>query len=178
MSVLIEAISVVARRAAIEDKYPGGLTAFKSDCPNSTFCADEYLVRIGFMTPEDVEGFVRIVAANGLAHLHDGAAVDLVVIDQLHGPTTPCDWIEAGRHPDGYSAAWLAGTTPGWLAVPDGWAVSQSRELKFVPSSDAANRILRLTQENGIDVVLDLETGRQGYIGRVSPPSPTEGQAD
>jgi hypothetical protein len=40
----------------------------------------------------------------GIVHQRDGRAADLVVVDQIHGPTSQCDWIEGGRHPDGYSA--------------------------------------------------------------------------
>ena len=55
MAVLVEAISVIVRAAAIHQKYPGGWEAFKRIIPNQTLCADNELVRIGFMTPDDVE---------------------------------------------------------------------------------------------------------------------------
>lgn len=169
MSVLIEALSVVVLRASVDARYPGGVAAFERDCPNATYCADEHLARVGFMTPADVEHFVRGMVRTGLVHVRDGQAVDIVVVDQLQGPTTQCDWIEGGRHPDGYSAAWLAGTMPGGLATPRGWTAVQSTQMKFVPSADVDRRMLGLTKDGDIDVVLDLETGREGFIGRVPP---------
>ena len=58
MAVLVEAISVVVRRDAIGARYPGGWRGFLSIVPNSTLCADDDLVRVGFMAPPDVEAFI------------------------------------------------------------------------------------------------------------------------
>ena len=41
MAVLVEAISVIVRRNAIESKYRCGWKAFVDDVPNSTLCADD-----------------------------------------------------------------------------------------------------------------------------------------
>ena len=54
MPVLLEAISVIVRRETLERKYPGGVDGYARDCPNRTFCADEYLTRVGFTGPPDV----------------------------------------------------------------------------------------------------------------------------
>ncbi len=170
MSVLLEAINVVSLRSSVEAKYPGGLPAFERDCPNQTYCADDNLVRVGFMAPADVEGFVRVLASMGLVHMHGGKCVDLVVVDEHRGPTTPCDWIDGGRHPDGYSAAWLRDTIPGWFATPKGWKIGQSKQLKFFDPKDAESRVIGLAKDGDVEVILDLETGREGYIGRVPPP--------
>jgi hypothetical protein len=62
MAVLIEAISVAIRQETLEAKYPGGIEGFVRDVPNQTFCADSYLARVGFMTPVDVEGYIRQLA--------------------------------------------------------------------------------------------------------------------
>jgi hypothetical protein len=58
MSVLIEAISVVMRADELLKKFPGGWDAFKGIVPNQTLCADNEIVRVGFMTPQDVESFI------------------------------------------------------------------------------------------------------------------------
>lgn len=170
MSVLLEAISVIARRGTIEEKYPGGMAAYETHCPNKTFCADQHLVRIGFMTPADVEGFARVLASFGLVHLRQGEAIDFVIVDQFRGPTSPCVWIDGGRHPDGYSAAWLRGTVPGWFATPKGWTPLQSKQMHFVDSTDTGDRIVGLSSKENLDVVLDLKTGQERFIGRVPPP--------
>jgi hypothetical protein len=171
MSVLVEAISVVVPIPVLEAAYPGGLAQYERDCPNGTFCADEQLTRIGFMTPADVGAFVERLESLGIVHQRDGRAADLVVVDQIHGPTSQCDWIEGGRHPDGYSAVWRAGTVPGWFAHPKGWRIGQSSQLIFAPDAEADERFLRLARDKNLETVLDYETGKQLYIGRVRRPA-------
>jgi len=167
MCVLVEAISVVVPIVVLERKYPGGAAQYERDCPNGTYCADENLARVGFMVPGDVGAFVERLSRSGLVFQLDGRSVDIVVVDQLHGPTTLCDWLESGRHPDGYSAAWLAGIEAGALAHPPGWTPAQSAAMKFVPNESARDRFLILANEENLDTVLDYETGKQSYRGRV-----------
>lgn len=167
MSVLVEAISVVVPTAVLEKKYPGGAAQYERDCPNVTFCADEHLTRIGFMVPGDVGEFVERLSRLGLVFQRDGRSADIVVVDQLHGPTTLCDWLESGRHPDGYSAAWLAGTEPGALAHPPGWTPAQSAAMNFVSNESARDRLQVLANEENLETVLDYETGKQVFRGRV-----------
>ena len=97
MAVLIEAISVVIRADALLAAYKDDWDAFKHTVPNRTMCADGELVRVGFMSPEDVEGYVRKLSEAGLIYLDHGAAKDLVVVDQMRGPLVPCEWIEFGH---------------------------------------------------------------------------------
>ena len=171
MSVLVEAISVIVPLTVLEAKYPGGAAQYERDCPNATYCADEHLSRVGFMAPEDVGIYVGRLERLGLLHVHESRAVDFVVVDQLKGPTTQCDWIEGGKHPDGYSAVWRAGTVPGWFAHPKGWKPGQSSQLTFTPNEEAEERFLRLARDRGLETLLDYKTGKQVYIGRVDPPS-------
>ncbi len=60
MAVLVEGISLVVRLEALQEKIPGGWEAFRSSVPNSTLCADGEVARVGFMSPADVEAFVRV----------------------------------------------------------------------------------------------------------------------
>ena len=46
------------------------------------------------MTHADVGQYVKHLEANGLAFVRGGKAIDLIVVDQLKGPTGPCDWIQ------------------------------------------------------------------------------------
>ena len=69
MAVLIEAISVVVRADVLLQKFPGGWEAFKSIIPNQTLCADNEIVRVGFMSPQDVESFVKKLQDAGLEFL-------------------------------------------------------------------------------------------------------------
>ena len=59
MAVLVEAISVVVRREAIDRSFAGGWDSFVSLVPNATLCSDGQLARVGFMDPKAVERFVR-----------------------------------------------------------------------------------------------------------------------
>jgi hypothetical protein len=56
MAVLVEAISVVVRRDAIDRSFEGGWMAFVSRVPNATLCTDNQLARVDFMDPEAASG--------------------------------------------------------------------------------------------------------------------------
>jgi hypothetical protein len=166
VTVLIEAISVIIRVRTLEKKYPRGVFAYERDCPNGSFCMDRHLTRVGFMTPDDTRRFVERLQTLGFEHLRDGEAVDLVVVDQHHGPTSRCRWLKAARHPAGFAFAWKARTVPGSFAYPDGWTPAQSAALSFAGEEEAAQRLLTLKRENGLEIALDFETGREVFIAR------------
>jgi hypothetical protein len=166
MAVLLEAISVIVRRATLEEKYPGGLSAYQRDCPNATFCMDAELTRIGFMIPPDVETFVGRLMHRGLLFYDDHTFLDIAVVDQFQGPTRPCSWLVAARSTDGLAVAWLLGGDMGAVAFPRGW---KKENLRFVPNEDVAERLLPLAKEGTMDVVLDFDTGREVYVARPFP---------
>lgn len=168
MSVLAEALSVVVRRSVLDAKYPGGAAQYRLDCPNGTFCEDEHLTRVGFMTPEDVGVYITRLEREGLIFFVDGSVVDIAVVDQHIGPTAHCDWLAGGKYPDGYSAVWLAGTQPGFLAYPPGWTPEQSSELTFVSNEEVSERFFRLSETDYVETLLDFATGRVVYMGRTS----------
>jgi CheY-like chemotaxis protein len=146
MAVLVEGISVIIRRDAIESKYRGGWRAFIDDVPNSTLCVDDDIARIGFMGPPDVEAFVKHIERKGLQFLDGGKPVDLAIADQERGLTTECDWLEFGKlgFQDGgkVSACWffdgprivagvhLRGSSMN-LATPTDWEFEGSLSQKF-----------------------------------------------
>src|SRR5262247_1626246 len=103
MSVLVEAINVIVRKETLERKYPGGLEAYEGNCPNKSFCADDYLTRVGFMHPTDVAEFIDRLVSLGFV-FHDGEKfADVAVVDQRVGLTAPCHWLEVGRFTDGFA---------------------------------------------------------------------------
>jgi hypothetical protein len=153
MAVLVEAISVIVRRDAIDEKYRGGWTAFVGTGPNGTLCYDDQIARVSFMAPDAVERFVDHLRREGLEFLDHGIAQDLVVVDQQKGPTTACQWLEFGRVPfensgGSVSVCWffdLPRTSgsgmympiqPMTIAIPHGWqfAGSLSEHFEFVPT--------------------------------------------
>ena len=97
MAVLIEAISVVIRADSLLKAFNDEWEAFKAIVPNKTLCADNEIVRIGCMTPDDVESFIKKLEENGLTFLVDDKSVDVAVVDQRRGLTIKCDWLEFGH---------------------------------------------------------------------------------
>jgi hypothetical protein len=175
MAVLVEAISVVVRIDAIRDKFDGGWLAFLADCPNHTLCADSMLVRVGFMSPIDSEAYVRRLEEQGLCYQDNQYnAVDLVVIDQLRGPATRCEWVESGTIPftgdpkRKVAIAKLKGDDSTVFIAPENWVYEQSLSCSycFVPSEHQEKSLTLLTHENGCDVYLNHLTGDLNYIGR------------
>lgn len=183
MAVLVEALSVIVRRDAIDSRFQGGWRRFVDAVPNATICSDEHLARIGFMAPADVEAFVRYLEKNGLTFVRDGHPVDIAVVDQMRGPTIPAEWIEYARLTLGTSgnkvaACWLydgnrvaAGIhMPAQsmsLATPDGWRYedSLSANFKFVDNDEFDEKLEFLRSDDGVDVYRDRQTGREVFLG-------------
>ncbi len=183
MAVLVEAISVVVRRDAINAKYRGGWSAYVEDAPNVTLCYDDDLARIGFMMPWETEVFINRLTEHGLIFLADNKAQDIAVVDQQVGPLTECDWLEFAKISHGesggkVSACWLfEGPRTAYgvhfssktmnLAVPPGWEFedSLSHDFTFVPNEEIEGRLQFLRTENGVNVYLDRETGEEVFGG-------------
>lgn len=171
MAVLIEAISVVILRSRIVEVWRGGWDGFVADCPNQTLCADRDLARVGFMNPNDVEPYVGDLQRRGLVFRRGDGAVDIVVVDQMRGPTTSCDWVEFGRveiggHP--VAACRLAGSDEHTVVTPPGWRFegSLSATFGFVPTGLEDNSLRFLRHEDGVEVYLNLLTGKEVFVGR------------
>jgi hypothetical protein len=90
----------------------------------------------------------------------DDRAVEMVMVDQAHGPVMPCTWLGWAKHPDGFTHAWLEGTEPGELAVPADWTAERSRALQRSDIREEPGRAMRLASENGIETWLDFHTGQ------------------
>jgi hypothetical protein len=152
MAVLAEAISVIIRKQAIDDRIDGGMTRLTGDLPNRTFCEDEHLCRLGFLSPAETAAFNERLQQLGLRFAdREGQALDFAVVDQQHGPTLPTPWLIFGKLPcdaEGHmvSACWLdrehevttdePTLSAGALALPIGWRydASLSRNFHFTPN--------------------------------------------
>lgn len=173
MAVLIEAISVVIRADALLKKYPGGWSAFEKAIPNQTLCADGEIVRVGFMTPVDVESYIKSLQRAGLEFLCDGRAIEIAVVDQMRGPTSQCDWLEFGHMNLGgigprIAACRLVGSSVLEVVMPPEWKHkdSLSSSFGFVRLEYAKKGLSYLRHENGLDVYLSSVTGEEVYVGR------------
>jgi hypothetical protein len=174
MAVLVEAISVVIRADAVLEKFPGGWDGFKAIVPNQTLCADNEIIRVGFMYPQDVESFVKKLQRCGLEFLRDGEAIDIAVADQMRGLTSGCGWLEFGRVTIGdderrIAVCRLVGSEVTELVTPPDWTFenSLSSSFAFVPNEHVGKGMKFLRHENDLDVYLDMLTGKEMYVGRV-----------
>jgi hypothetical protein len=170
MAILIEAINVVLRLQTLRDKYPGGIEGFQEDCPNRSYCADDHLVRVGFLQPDEMEAFGDQLEEQGLQGMLDGKCVDFVIVDQMHGPTATCEWFEWGRHVDGFQVGWLAGTKPGTVVVPEGWTLEDSLNIDAIEPHDTSrdrDGLEFVREGDEMDVFRDPETGKEVYMPKL-----------
>ena len=173
MAVLIEAISVVIKADAVLSAFSGDWEAFKKIVPNETLCADNEIIRVGFMAPDDVQAFIEKLESYGLRFLRDGKALDIAVADQQRGFSTECSWAEFGHVNIGHgkqrvAACRLVGSTLNQTVTPPGWEYenSLSASFAFVPTEHAEKGMKYLRHENGLDVYLNPITGEEVYVGR------------
>jgi hypothetical protein len=172
MAVLCEAISLVVRAKPLMAAFRSS-DAFKCVVPNETLAADNELIRVGFMTPEDSRAFAEQLETRGLRYVVDGAARDMVIIDQISGPAIRCDWVEFGHvsiNGHRIAAARLVGSTFHKLFTPEGWQFegSLTQSFVFVPTGAVSKSLRFLRSENGLDIYLNLLTGKEVYVGRTS----------
>lgn len=154
MAVLVEAISIVIRKDAIDREYAGGWAEFLTKAPNGSVCADGQVGRVGFLTAREAEAFVQGLEEHGLVYCRGGEAVDFVVVDQLSGPQAPCRWLSFGIFDYGVrghiSACWFCDNpwihwgalTPDRLlelATPTGWRYERS--LSWALEAGRARRV-------------------------------------
>lgn len=158
MAVLCEALSVIVRADAIRQRYRGGWVAFERSIPNQTYCSDGELARIGFFSPQEVQAYVSTLLEHGLrfreqVDMSEAEMNDVVVVDQHHGPTQQCPWIEftktqlcEGAVTVTVSMCWLfegrrlahgihVKDLKMRLATPAGWTPEGAQSIRFVPDS-------------------------------------------
>ena len=175
MAVLVEGISVVIRNEAITSGYEGGMRAFAAEVPNLTLCSDGELTRVGFTNPVDVKAYVQLLERRGLRYVEQNAAVDLVVVDQRSGFLAKCSWAGFGHSawpgaPERRVAVCYAIPTAhaDGIVVPETWKYegSLSEQHRFVETDKLDETMKFLRHEEGVDVYLDPDTGKELYVGR------------
>lgn len=174
MAVLIEGISVVIWADSLLAEFSGGWEAFKNIIPNKTLCADNKLVRVGFMTPDDVESFISKLQKAGLQFLEDEEAINIVVADQMRDLTSKCSWAEFGsidlhgKQNQKISTCRLDGSCLNQILTPPEWRFdgSLSQTFGFVPTEHIQKCMKYLRHENGMDIYLNSITGEEMYVAR------------
>jgi hypothetical protein len=166
MGVIVEAINVIVPISALASRFGDDPSYFLSLVPNDTFCHDGYLGRVGFTAPPDVDRFVKLLVSAGLRFFNGTEFEEIAIVDQMTGLTAPCKWLNVGRYPDGICVAWLVGTAAEPLFTPVGWKPSK---FTFVPNAAiTSDTFLPLSRENGADVFLNMNTGREMLLDRTS----------
>jgi len=174
MPVLVEATSVIIKRSAIDEKWPGGWESFVRDVPNQTLCADTLLARVGFMNPDDVESYINSLQKKGFIYLSKTDEDDLVVADQLQGLYVNCNWVRFGRvnheqdSEESVAACIHVDDKGDPIMTPDWWKFegSLSHTFAFAPSELVDKSLKFLRHENGVDVYLNKLTGEEVYSSR------------
>lgn len=171
MAVLIEAISVVFRKKTIDGLFPGGWSAFLEGAPNRTLFSDGNLGCVSFMHPEDVGNYIFYLESLGLDFVRSGVTKDIAVVDQLRGLTVASPWLrfaEVIKDGNSVSACWLASEEPGFVFTRRGWSYEGSLSEKpgFVAKEDVTRKLRFLRSVDGVDVYVDLETGKKVFLGR------------
>ncbi len=187
VAVLIQGYSVVVRKAMLAAMYPGGTDASARDCPNSTFCADEHVSRVGFMQAGDAERFMAELAAKGLTPTRDGRAEDVALTAQDYGFVRPCDWLELARSkgtPIACSSPPRATSMAGRRQInPEAFAGAGRREgghpgggVELGPA--APRRLVAVWEEKGtITGPVNEGAGTPSTPRRSSAPPPCRGRA-
>lgn len=168
MSVLVEGITVIFRNATADSLIAGGIDAVNRNSPNRTFRTDGLLSAIGFMTPEDTENFVDSLKAVGFNFIDEGHCVDIAVCDQNRGFTSTCEWLATETDEQGVRYCWLLGHDVGEMAVQEGWSIEKSlyNTGSFHADGEPKDHLEFLRTENGLNVYLDKNKGKEVYVGR------------
>lgn len=143
MAVIVEAYSVIIRRAAIRRAFNDEENVLAALAPNNSGCVDDHLYRIGFLDSRDAYWYVtNVLNRNGLIYEQGDQAIDLTIADQTHGLHAYTPWLQVGQLAvDGghVTAAWLEGTGPGQLRTPANWSYENHVGLKHNPGPPAAH---------------------------------------
>jgi len=169
MSVIIEAFSVIVRVASITEKYQGGAQAFINDLPNSTYCSDGALCRVGFMRTEDAHFYASEIMSKGLHSIAlNDSNNDIAYASQSGGLVYGCGWILVrefvlNHHDDVVLCASLVGVEDRGLAVPEGWTYEQYKSLTLHHKSDILDLYKDLTSVSFEATIASISEKR--YIG-------------
>lgn len=161
----MEGLTLVIRKLQLDIAFPGGAEAFGNALlalprpPRFVCIADADLVNVGFYDPDHLRPAVEMLVEHGLIAVDDNAFVDFAYVDQHHGPSMPCAWLEWRRHKDGFSYAWLSGTDPSEMAVYEGWTAEASRSMQRFDIRDEPDRVMPLGKDEELEYGLDLKTG-------------------
>ncbi|MBE7459613.1 MAG: hypothetical protein HS112_03705 [Zoogloeaceae bacterium] len=171
MPIAIISRAVIVPVQVLERKWPGGESAYRAAAPNQTYRSDGHLAAIEFMTPGDVEFWIEgKLKPAGLRFPPHGRERDVVVVDAVEGPTTPCEWLELTRQPK-WSEARLKGAPETALTGPRHWSPENEPEATYLDPETCGRRMRYIGAEPHLATFEDEETGKRNYVGMVSSDS-------
>jgi hypothetical protein len=174
MAILVEGFSVVVRKEAVERNCPGGLDAYHRQLPNQTYCHDDQLCRVGFMTEVEAMAHAARLVSSGLRGPVEGPSPDLAIVCAKAGHLIPCDWLElqvcwckSDEHQVGVMVAKLPGEDVTQFAAPAGW---RPVPMTLISAEDlkATYELVKEERNGGgsVETYRHRQTGDLIYIGR------------
>jgi hypothetical protein len=157
--------SVVIRVSTLTVHYPGGVAAYESDCPNSTFCSDGEVCRVGFMSWADTELFMQSLRRFNIS-LENAAAA---IIREDKGLLQPSEWLEFHRI-DETPMGRLVGSALNVLVAPPGWVPGERRVLTTEAELQGQEV---LANSDGVTTYRDRATGEIVHVGRALTKAPS-----
>lgn len=162
MAVSALVFSVIVRNLSVERHLPEGQDDLEQACPNSTFCSDGTISRIGFMALEDATAFIDWLRSVGFIVLRDGKSDEVALTYHLTGFLYQCDWLELGVF-EGHPIAWLKGSDPGTAYIP---AFERGSPTHGLRPSDFNEQYEFVEKRDNLDVYRNKITGEEVYVGR------------
>jgi len=185
MAVLVEGFSVLVAHSALEQRFPGGTTAYQQSAPNSTYRSDGKIAAISFMVIEDAKGYTTALTKYGFSDPWKSASKEVAVVDPSEGFLTQCDWLtlELRTIPDeeGRSFPVTLARLPGEepvtsFSAPAGWRPRSGPEKVTQEDLEQNYEVVGVEERaehgrNGAVVAYrHRQTGRMLYIGRPALP--------
>jgi hypothetical protein len=180
MAVIIEATTVVVVIASLEQRFPGGVSGFAQNLPNSTYHSDGRLAAVSFMVLADVREFVGALSKHGFSDPWRSRSDDVAVVDQSQGFLAPCDWLKVDLRPFtssdgmtfGLTVAWTVDDDPSRIAVPDGWCPRRAEQVSADELKENYHVVeVRRHDDSGGAVIAYRHrlTGQILYVARTAP---------
>ena len=101
MAIIVQGCTVVVKNTAIQQRFPGGLDAYRRNCPNLTYYSDGTLSAVAFMTTQDAVQFARLLASYGFPDPLQGSSGEVAIAVDAEGGgfLGVCDWLRLQRGP-------------------------------------------------------------------------------
>lgn len=168
MAVLVEAITLVVRRTFLDVCYPGAtdgfLAAHEADGERIRFTvADESLVAVSTLD----RGVAHTVGQHMLDHnaiqVDDKTDefVDFAFVDQHEGVAMPCPWLDWTIDERRVASVRFTPCGSTEVITPPGWTPESSTALTRTDIRLETDHMFKLAEEDGLEVWLDFDTGRQ-----------------